>query len=212
LSFSSPATNSLISQLLFTSLSPTGLHFGRSVGRSVKLLLVFSSFSLLEIHDQDFYSLLDTHVFRNGASSSKKEGSVFLCRRYVCCAVVSAQAYPRCHGVRVTGLSQCILCHCTILSNIYTRYTRVKKPKSDLPYDWRFTASQFVMGPDPLSSRPSRHGPHRKHHSYVAVYGPLPSNGYCVFAYLTVVCLRNGSTCHNTLLINKELHKVCTEN
>jgi hypothetical protein len=35
------------------------------------LLLVFAStvipgFSLLSIHDQDFYSLLDMHVFRNG--------------------------------------------------------------------------------------------------------------------------------------------------
>jgi hypothetical protein len=44
-------------------------------GRSVKLMLakastVISGFSLLEIHGQDFYSLLDIHVFRNGASSS----------------------------------------------------------------------------------------------------------------------------------------------
>jgi hypothetical protein len=57
-----------------------------AVGRSVKLLLVFAStsipgFSLLEIHDHNFYSLLDTYGFRNGASSySTKEGSVFLCR------------------------------------------------------------------------------------------------------------------------------------
>jgi hypothetical protein len=48
------------------------------------LLLAFAStvipgFSLLEVHDQDFYSLLDMYVFRNGASSSTKEGSVFLC-------------------------------------------------------------------------------------------------------------------------------------
>jgi hypothetical protein len=64
----------------------------RSVGRSVKLLLVFAStvipgFSLFEINDQEFCSLLDMYVFRNGASSSTKEGSVFLCRRYVCCTV-----------------------------------------------------------------------------------------------------------------------------
>jgi hypothetical protein len=49
--------------------------------RSVKLLLAFASiiifgFSLLEIHDYDFYSLLGKYVFRNGASSSTKEGSV----------------------------------------------------------------------------------------------------------------------------------------
>jgi hypothetical protein len=27
---------------------------------------------------------------------------VFLCRRYVCCTVVSARVYRRCHGVKVT--------------------------------------------------------------------------------------------------------------
>jgi hypothetical protein len=48
-------------------------------GRSVKLLLAFAStvipgFNLLKIHEQDFYSLLDVLVFRNGASSSTKEG------------------------------------------------------------------------------------------------------------------------------------------
>jgi hypothetical protein len=41
-----------------------------SIGRSVKLLLAFVStvipgFSPLEIHDQDFYSLLDAYVFQN---------------------------------------------------------------------------------------------------------------------------------------------------
>jgi hypothetical protein len=64
------------------------LKFLPPVGRSVKLLLAFAStvipdFSLLEIHDQDFYSLLDMYVFGNGASSSAKKASVFLCRRYV---------------------------------------------------------------------------------------------------------------------------------
>jgi hypothetical protein len=78
-----------------------------SSGRSVKLLLVFAStvilgLNLLEIHDQGFYSLLDTYVFRNGASSSTKAGSVFLCRRYVRCTVVSARVYPRCHGVKIS--------------------------------------------------------------------------------------------------------------
>jgi hypothetical protein len=52
-----------------------------TVGRSVKLLLAFAStvipgFSLLQIHDQDICSLLDMYVFRNGAYSSTKEGSV----------------------------------------------------------------------------------------------------------------------------------------
>jgi hypothetical protein len=36
------------------------------------------------------------------ASSSTNEGSGFLCRRYVCCTVVSARVYPRCHGVQAT--------------------------------------------------------------------------------------------------------------
>jgi hypothetical protein len=50
-----------------------------SVGRLVKLLLILAStvipgFSLLDIHDQDFYSLLDMYVFRNGASSSTRGG------------------------------------------------------------------------------------------------------------------------------------------
>jgi hypothetical protein len=77
------------------------------VGRSVKLLLAFAStvipgFSRLEIHDQDFYTVLDMYVFRSGTSSLTKEESVFLCRRYVCCTVVPARAYPRCHGVQVT--------------------------------------------------------------------------------------------------------------
>jgi hypothetical protein len=37
----------------------------------------------------------------------------------------------------------------------------------------------------------SWHGPHRKHCSSIAVYGPLPSNG-CLLP-------SNGSTCHNTI-------------
>jgi hypothetical protein len=49
------------------------------------------------------------------------EGSVFLCRRYVCCTVVSARLYPRCHGVQVNMDSV----HPLSLSNIYTRYTEV---------------------------------------------------------------------------------------
>jgi hypothetical protein len=68
------------------------------------LLLVFASivipgFFLFEIHDQDFCSLLDMYVFRNGASSSSREWFGFPCSRYVCCTVVSARVYPRYHNV-----------------------------------------------------------------------------------------------------------------
>jgi hypothetical protein len=77
------------------------------MGRSVELLQVLAStvipgFSLLEIHDQNFYSPLDTYAFRNGTSSSTKVGSIFPCRCYVCCAVVSARVYTRCHSVQDT--------------------------------------------------------------------------------------------------------------
>jgi hypothetical protein len=76
-----------------------------TVGRSVKLLLDFAStvisrFSLLEIHNQYLYSLLKMLLFRNGASISTREGSVLLCRCYVCCTVVSARAC--CHSIQVT--------------------------------------------------------------------------------------------------------------
>jgi hypothetical protein len=102
---------------------------GLSVGRSVRLLLCFActdipGFSLNEIHDQDFCSLLDMYVFKIGASSSKREGSVFLCSRYVCCNVVSARVYPCCHGVQVSMYSMHPL-SLHIPSNIYTRYTEV---------------------------------------------------------------------------------------
>jgi hypothetical protein len=69
------------------------------VVRSVKLLWSssarpFVASGFFEIHDQDFCSFPDMYVFRNGASSSTKEGSVFLFRRYVCCTAVSARGYP----------------------------------------------------------------------------------------------------------------------
>jgi hypothetical protein len=85
-------------------MSPAGFEAKSvcAVGQSVKLLLVFISivtpgFSLFKIHDEDFYSLLDIYIFRNGASSWTKEGSVFICS-----TVVSTQEYPRCHGVQVS--------------------------------------------------------------------------------------------------------------
>jgi hypothetical protein len=93
--------------MLAFSLSLTHSHLLTFPGSSIKLLLVFANvvipgFGLPEIRDKDFYSVQDMYVFRNGAPSSTKEGSVFLCRHYVCCTVVSARVYPRCHGVQVT--------------------------------------------------------------------------------------------------------------
>jgi hypothetical protein len=49
----------------------------------INLLLVFAStaipgFSLLEIHDQDFCSLLNIYMLRNWASSSMREGGRFV--------------------------------------------------------------------------------------------------------------------------------------
>jgi hypothetical protein len=51
------------------------------VSQSVKLLLAFTSavisgFSLLEVHDQDFYSLLDMYMFQKELSSHT---GIFLC-------------------------------------------------------------------------------------------------------------------------------------
>jgi hypothetical protein len=69
----------------------------------IKLLVAFANAVIpgcsLRIHDQDFYYLLDMYVFRNGASFSMKEGSVFLCMHYVCCTVVSARVYLHCHSI-----------------------------------------------------------------------------------------------------------------
>jgi hypothetical protein len=49
---------------------------------------------------------------------------LFLSGRYVRCTAVSAREYPRSHGVQVT-VDSVYLCHCTVLSNIYTRYAEV---------------------------------------------------------------------------------------
>jgi hypothetical protein len=89
------------------SSSPTHGRNNDSVGRSVKLPLVFanivtSCFTLLEIHDQDIYSLLDLDVFRHGASSTMKEVLVFPCEHYVCCTIVLVRVYPRCDLVQVS--------------------------------------------------------------------------------------------------------------
>jgi hypothetical protein len=47
-------------------------------------------------------------MLRNGASSSTKEVSVFLCRRYVCCTIISAALS--------WGPGHYELCHCTNIS------------------------------------------------------------------------------------------------
>jgi hypothetical protein len=105
--FSQQQLTTTESQQFSNQLAPLHRLTDSSLGRLVEFLLAFAStvipgFSLLEGHDQDFYSLLDMYVFRNGASSSTKEVSVCLCRRYVYCAVVSARVYPRCHGLQIT--------------------------------------------------------------------------------------------------------------
>jgi hypothetical protein len=84
--------------------------------------VVIPVFSLLDILNQNVYPLLDMFVFRNMAFSSTTEGSVFLCRRYVCCTVVSARVYLRSHGVQITMDSVHPLpLHCTknYLCNIH---------------------------------------------------------------------------------------------
>lgn len=98
------------------------------VSLSVKLLLVFTStvipgFSVIEIHDEDFYSLLESYMLRNGASSLKKEGSVFLCNHYFCCTV--NHAYISAVMASRSLWILCFFCHFTILSNICKRYTEV---------------------------------------------------------------------------------------
>jgi hypothetical protein len=95
----------------------------------VKLLLVYAStvipgFSHLEIHDQDVYSLLDRYVFRNGASSSTIEGwSFYVGTTFV--APYFLHEFMRTVMASRPLWTPCILCHCTIPSNIYKRYTEV---------------------------------------------------------------------------------------
>jgi hypothetical protein len=98
-----------------------------SVTWPVKLPLAFTStlipgFSLLKIHDQDFYSLLDMYMFRNGASRSTKEDLAFLRRCHVCCTIVSARVYPRRHSVQINMDTVHLL---TLHYSIYARNTEV---------------------------------------------------------------------------------------
>jgi hypothetical protein len=112
-----------------SQLRSTPFSWTITVGRSIQMPLAFTSIvipgsNLHETHDQDFCSLLDMYVFRNWATSLTRERSAFLFRHYVCCAIVSARVYLSCHGLQVTGDSV-HTCHCTILGNIFTRYTVV---------------------------------------------------------------------------------------
>jgi hypothetical protein len=67
--------NQLMASQAITDYSLVVNHYPLPLGQSGKVLLAFTStvipgFSLLEIHDQYFYSLLDVYMFRNGAFSS----------------------------------------------------------------------------------------------------------------------------------------------
>jgi hypothetical protein len=93
------------------------------VGRSLKLLLTLANTVIPGFESRwDPWTRFVFSPRHVGPSLRRVEGSVFLCRRYVCCTAVSARVYPHCHDVIWT---LCTLCHCTILSKIYTRYTDV---------------------------------------------------------------------------------------
>jgi hypothetical protein len=142
------------------SLHSAKQHFW-SVVRSVKLLLAFDStvvpgFSLLEIHDQDFSYFLDMHVFRNGASSSMREGAAYLCRRYVCCTVVSAQLHPCCQGSSIL-LTLCTLCHNTVLTFIQD----IQMTSINAGFCSRLCFNLFNYS-ETAVSQPNGHGPDRR--------------------------------------------------
>jgi hypothetical protein len=66
----------------------------------VKLLLAFAcilipGFTVLEIQEQDFYSLIDMYVFRNGDSSLTKEVSVFLFFFFIIYIYIKVKLSPR---------------------------------------------------------------------------------------------------------------------
>jgi hypothetical protein len=93
-----------------------------------KLLLDFAStvtpgFSLLEIHDEDFCSHLDIYVSQTGASIRRRRGRSFyvgatLLLRSISTNISAFSRRPGHYGL-------CILCHCALLSIIYTRCTEV---------------------------------------------------------------------------------------
>jgi hypothetical protein len=70
----------------------------------------FLASGLVEIYDQGFCSLQKLYVFRSGAYLWRGEGSVFMCRRYVCCTSIECYiAAGLCQHsdswFRVTGVS-----------------------------------------------------------------------------------------------------------
>jgi hypothetical protein len=115
------------------------------IGRLVKLLLVFASavipvFSLLEIHDQDIYSLLDMRAFRNGASSAKEDRCFYVGATFV--APQFQHEYIRAVTAPRSLWALCMLCHCTILSNLYTSYTEILFILNDI---WKFTGNTLRL-------------------------------------------------------------------
>jgi hypothetical protein len=105
----------------------TRLHAGNSlvfVGRSLKFMLAFAStvipgFSLLEIHGQDIYPLLDM-CFEMGPPLRRGRGRCF-CVGATFAAPQFQPEYIRAVTASRLLWSVCVLCHCTVLSNIYTR-------------------------------------------------------------------------------------------
>jgi hypothetical protein len=128
--------NHLVASLATTKFKPfirsVSLHFVLSCERVHSLVGMTSRFQryclLCPVFPESRYwdvNHLGIHsMFRSGASSSAKEGSVFLYRRYACCSVVSALVHLCCQGVQVT-MDACIRLHCPTLNNIHARYQRL---------------------------------------------------------------------------------------
>jgi hypothetical protein len=98
------------------------------------------------------------YMFRDGASSLKRKGSVIQCRRYVCCTVVSVRVYPRYHGDQVpmgsvtalhcTVQGSASLCRryvcCTVVSaRVYPRYQGVQVPMHSV---YTFSLQYTIIG------------------------------------------------------------------
>jgi hypothetical protein len=95
--FSSPPTTRRATEEVFEPASARG-----SVGRVNCCWFRQHNHPWLQSPRDPWARFLDLYVFRNGTSSSTKEGSVFLCRRYICFNAVSARGHPHCHGVQAT--------------------------------------------------------------------------------------------------------------
>jgi hypothetical protein len=101
---------------VMASLAITDYSMAVQLGWSLQLLLAFAS-------SHSWIHLLDMYMFRNGASSSTKEGLVYVGvmfvapqfqHEYICAVTASSSLW-----------TLCSLCHCTVLSNIYTGCTKV---------------------------------------------------------------------------------------